>query len=84
MPATNPDASFSAQLIGKISVNTFIFIVAYIVWTIMKSTIGLRQSKEGEIKGTDVTETGVITLSFTSSMSIVLSNILEFATSSYI
>jgi Amt family ammonium transporter len=26
----------------------------------MKSTIGLRLSKEGEIKGTDVTETGVI------------------------
>ena len=26
----------------------------------MKSTIGLRLSKEAEIKGTDVTETGVI------------------------
>jgi Amt family ammonium transporter len=26
----------------------------------MKSTVGLRLSKAGEIKGTDVTETGVI------------------------
>ena len=58
--ATNADASFSAQLIGVVSVNVFIFIVAYIIWTIMKSTIGLRLSKEGETKGTDVTETGVI------------------------
>ena len=60
VPATNADTSISAQLIGVLSVNISVFIVTYIVWTIMKSTIGLRLSKEGETKGTDVTETGVI------------------------
>ena len=60
VPATNTDTSFSTQLIGVLAVNIFVFVVAYIIWTIMKSTIGLRLSKEGEIKGTDVTETGVI------------------------
>ena len=60
VPATNADTSFSSQLIGVLAVNIFVFIVAYIIWTIMKSTVGLRLSKEGEIKGTDVTETGVI------------------------
>ncbi|WP_440909364.1 ammonium transporter [Candidatus Pelagibacter sp.] len=60
VPATNADASFSAQLIGVVAVNSFIFFVAYIIWSIMKATIGLRLSKEGEMKGTDVTETGVI------------------------
>jgi Amt family ammonium transporter len=60
VPATNPDASFSAQLIGILAVNIFIFIVAYIVWSIMKATVGLRLSKEAETKGTDVSETGVI------------------------
>ncbi|WP_440931871.1 ammonium transporter [Candidatus Pelagibacter sp.] len=60
VPATNADASFSAQLIGVAAVNVFIFIVAYIIWSIMKATVGLRLSKEGELKGTDVTETGVI------------------------
>jgi len=60
VPITNPDVSFGAQLIGVVSVNVFVFIVAYIVWSIMKATIGLRLSKEGETKGTDVTETGVI------------------------
>ena len=60
VPATNGDTSFSTQLIGVLAVNLFVFIVAYIIWTIMKSTIGLRLSKEGETKGTDVTETGVI------------------------
>jgi Amt family ammonium transporter len=60
VPATNPDASFSAQLIGVLAVNIFIFIVAYILWSIMKATVGLRLSKEAETKGTDVSETGVI------------------------
>ena len=60
VPITNPDTSFRTQLLGVISINVFVFVVALIVWTIMKSTIGIRLSKEAETKGTDVTETGVI------------------------
>ena len=60
VPITNPDTAFSSQLLGVASINAFVFVVAYIVWTIMKATIGIRLSKEGETKGTDVTETGVI------------------------
>ncbi len=60
VPITNPDVSFGAQLLGVISINAFVFIVSYILWSIMKATIGIRLSKEGELKGTDVTETGVI------------------------
>ena len=37
-----------------------VFLVSLIVWSIMKNTFGIRLSKEGELKGTDVTETGVI------------------------
>ncbi len=60
VPLTNADASFSAQLIGVLSINIFVFAVSYIVWSAMKATFGIRLSKEAEIKGTDVTETGVI------------------------
>ena len=60
VPLTNADASFSAQLIGVLSINIFVFAVSYIVWSIMKGTFGIRLSKEAETKGTDVTETGVI------------------------
>jgi len=60
VPITNPDTSFGTQLLGVISINVFVFVVALIVWSIMKSTIGIRLSKEAETKGTDVTETGVI------------------------
>ena len=60
VPATNSGANFSTQLIGVLSVNIFVFVVAFIIFKIMKATIGLRLSREGETKGTDVTETGVI------------------------
>ncbi len=60
VPITNPDTSFGTQLLGVISINAFVFVVAMIVWSIMKATIGIRLSKEAETKGTDVTETGVI------------------------
>ncbi|MFL2891336.1 MAG: ammonium transporter [Candidatus Pelagibacter sp.] len=60
VPITNPDTSFGTQLLGVISINVFVFVVAMIVWSILKATIGIRLSKEAETKGTDVTETGVI------------------------
>jgi Amt family ammonium transporter len=60
VPITNPDTSFGTQFLGVISINVFVFVVALIVWSIMKATIGIRLSKEAETKGTDVTETGVI------------------------
>jgi len=60
VPLTNANASFSAQLVGVLAVNIFVFIVAYIIWAIMKNTIGIRLSKEAEKLGTDVAETGVI------------------------
>ena len=60
VPITNPGANFSSQLLGVISINAFVFIVSFIVWAIMKNTIGIRLSKEAELKGTDVSETGVI------------------------
>ena len=60
VPITNPDTTFGAQLLGVVSINAFVFVVSFIVWSIMKATMGIRLSKEAELKGTDVTETGVI------------------------
>ena len=60
VPITNPGANFSSQLLGVISINAFVFIVSFIVWALMKNTMGIRLSKQAELKGTDVSETGVI------------------------
>ena len=60
VPITNSGANFGTQLLGVIAINGTVFVISLIVWQIMKSTMGIRLSKEGETKGTDVTETGVI------------------------
>ena len=60
VPFTNGDISFGAQFLGTISVVVFVFIVSFIVFQIIKSTIGLRISKEAERLGTDKAEVGVI------------------------
>ena len=60
VPITNSGAKFGTQLLGVIAINGTVFVISLIIWAIMKNTVGIRLSKEGEIKGTDVTETGVI------------------------
>ena len=60
VPITNSSANFGTQLLGVIAINATVFVIAFVVWAIMKNTIGIRLSKEAELKGTDVTETGVI------------------------
>ncbi len=60
VPLTNGDVSFGAQFLGTISVVVFVFVVSFIVFKIMKATIGIRISKEAEKLGTDKSEIGVI------------------------
>jgi len=60
VPISNSGAKFETQLLGIFSINLFIFIISFIVWIIMKKTMGIRLSKTAEIKGTDISETGVI------------------------
>jgi len=60
VPITNSGAKFGTQLLGVVSINLFIFIVSFIVWKIMKNSMGIRLSKKTELKGTDISETGVI------------------------
>ena len=59
VPATNPDTAFGTQLLGTLSICAFSFILSYVVFSVMKATIGLRISKEAEKLGTDKAEIGV-------------------------
>ncbi|MDC3163596.1 ammonium transporter, partial [Pelagibacteraceae bacterium] len=63
VPFSNPDTSFGTQIIGIISVITFVFIVSFIVFYVIKNTVGLRISEEAEKLGTDKAEVGVIAYS---------------------
>ena len=36
VPATNSGANFGTQLLGVISINAFVFVAAFIIWSLMK------------------------------------------------
>ena len=59
VPFTNSDTTFVTQFIGMFSVVAFSFVLSYLAFIAMKSTIGLRISKEAEKLGTDKAEVGV-------------------------
>lgn len=59
VPLTNSDASFSAQIVGIVAYGAFTFVVSYVVWMVLKQTMGLRVSAEDEMNGLDVAEVGV-------------------------
>ena len=59
VPITNPDTNFGTQFTGVIAVCLFSFILSYIIFRIMKASIGLRISSGAEKLGTDVAEIGV-------------------------
>ena len=56
---TNGDASFGTQLIGILTVGAFTFVVSWIVWTVLKVTMGIRVSEEEELAGLDNAELGM-------------------------
>ena len=59
VPLSNGDTNFGAQFLGTVSIVAFVFIVSFVIWTIMKMTIGIRLSDEAQKEGTDIVETGV-------------------------
>lgn len=51
--------NFIEQVIGVAAIGAFTFIVSFILWTLLKMTIGVRVSEEDEVLGLDQTEIGV-------------------------
>ncbi|WP_417596228.1 ammonium transporter [Oceanospirillum sp.] len=59
VPLSNVDATFSAQLLGIISIFGWVFVASLIVWSILKAVIGIRVSEEEEYEGVDIAECGL-------------------------
>jgi len=53
------DSNFFTQIIGFICIGGFTFIVSFVVWTILKGTMGIRVSEEAERMGLDMSELGM-------------------------
>ncbi len=58
--STNPEHSFVTQLIGVAAYGVFTVICAFILFFVIKVTMGLRVSEEEEIEGLDLGEHGMM------------------------
>ncbi len=56
---SNEDATLTAQLIGLVTIFGFVFVSSLIVWSILKTTMGIRVSDEEEYEGVDIAECGM-------------------------
>jgi Amt family ammonium transporter len=64
VPITNPltddgGASFSGQLIGALTIFTWVFVASLVVWGILKVVMGIRVSEEEEYEGMDIADCGM-------------------------
>jgi Amt family ammonium transporter len=55
----NPEVTFFMQIKGIVAVGLFTFIASFIVWTLLKITLGIRVKEHVEDDGIDVHETGL-------------------------
>ena len=51
--------NWGAQIMGILAYAAFTFVVGYVVWMILKATMGIRVSEENEVNGLDTTELGM-------------------------
>jgi Amt family ammonium transporter len=56
---TNGDAKLWVQLVGLLSIFAWVFITSFIVWFVIKKTLGIRVSAEEEYEGVDISECGL-------------------------
>jgi ammonium transporter, Amt family len=59
VPLTNEDATFTAQIIGALTIFVWVFVASLIVWGILKAVMGIRVSEEEEYQGVDIAECGM-------------------------
>jgi Amt family ammonium transporter len=56
---SNPDAKLGVQLMGIASIFAWVFATSFVVWFVLKKTVGIRVSEEEEYEGVDISECGL-------------------------
>jgi Amt family ammonium transporter len=59
VPVTNDGASFVGQIVGALTIFTWVFVASLVVWGILKAVMGIRVSEEEEYEGVDMSECGM-------------------------
>ncbi len=55
----NPEHTFMAQLIGVVAAGVTCFVSAFVIFLVLKLTLGIRVSSEEELRGLDIGEHGM-------------------------
>ena len=58
VPLTNEDATFTAQLIGIVTIFGWVFFTTFALWFLLKQVMGIRVSESEELEGLDMVECG--------------------------
>jgi Amt family ammonium transporter len=59
VPLTNPDASFTGQVVGALAIFGWVFGASFVVWFCLRAVLGIRVTEEQEFAGVDLSECGV-------------------------
>ncbi|MEZ5593272.1 MAG: ammonium transporter [Gammaproteobacteria bacterium] len=59
VPLTNTDANYIAQLTGVGTILVFVFLSSFVLWALIKGTVGIRVDAEEEYNGVDISECGL-------------------------
>jgi Amt family ammonium transporter len=59
VPVTKEEALFSGQIIGALTIFTWVFVTSLVVWFVLKAVMGIRVSEEEEYEGVDLSECGM-------------------------
>ena len=59
VPFTNPEVTFEAQATGVVAVGVFMVVASAVVWTVLKSVLGIRLHWSKEDQGGDLAELGI-------------------------
>jgi len=59
VPMTNSGASLSGQLLGALTIFSWVFVTSLVVWFVLKTVMGIRVSEEEEYQGVDMIECGL-------------------------
>ena len=59
VPLTNDGASFVGQIVGALTIFGWVFGASFVVWLVLKKTMGIRVSEEEEYDGVDLAECGM-------------------------
>lgn len=59
VPITNGDSTIAGQLLGAATIFVWVFVTSFIVWYVIKLTLGVRVSEEEEFEGVDMSECGM-------------------------